>query len=67
LLNIFTFRATFPLVPAFNYYTFFEAEQEKVRYFTERLGIDKKYLPAKRYGGAIRESLRRGLPRKITS
>jgi hypothetical protein len=36
-------------------YTFFETEQEKVRYFTEHLGIDKKYLPAKRYAGAIRE------------
>ena len=36
-------------------YTFFETEQEKVRYFTEQLGIDKKYLPAKRYAGAIRE------------
>ena len=34
-------------------YTFFETEQEKVRYFTEQLGIDKKYLPAKRYAGAI--------------
>jgi hypothetical protein len=33
---------------------FFETEQEKVRYFTEQLGIDKKYLPAKRYAGAIR-------------
>jgi hypothetical protein len=36
-------------------YTFFETEREKVRYFTEQLGIDKKYLPAKRYAGAIRE------------
>jgi hypothetical protein len=36
-------------------YTFFETEQEKVRYFTEPLGIDKKYLPAKRHAGAIRE------------
>ena len=36
-------------------YTFFETEQEKVRYFSEQLGIDKKYLPAKRYAGAIRE------------
>jgi hypothetical protein len=35
--------------------TFFETEQEKVRYFTEQLGIDKKYLPAKRYAGAIQE------------
>jgi hypothetical protein len=36
-------------------YTFFESEQEKVRHFAEQLGIDKKYLPAKRYAGAIRE------------
>jgi len=36
-------------------YTFFETEQEKVRHFTEQLGIGKKYLPAKRYAGAIRE------------
>jgi hypothetical protein len=36
-------------------YKFFETEQEKVRYFTEQLGIDKKYLPAKRYAGAIQE------------
>jgi len=36
-------------------YTFLETEQEKVRYFTEQLGIDKKYLPAKRYAGAIQD------------
>lgn len=36
-------------------YTFFETEQEKVRYFTEQLRIDRKYLPAKRYAGAIQE------------
>jgi len=33
---------------------FFETESDKVRFFTEQLGIDKKYLPAKRYAGAIR-------------
>ncbi len=36
-------------------YKFFETEQEKVRHFTEQLGVDKKYLPAKRYAGAIGE------------
>jgi len=36
-------------------YKFFETEQEKVHHFTERLAVDKKYLPAKRYAGAIRE------------
>ncbi len=36
-------------------YKFFETEQDKVRHFTEQLGIDKKYLPAKRYAGAIRD------------
>ncbi len=36
-------------------YKFFETEQEKVHHFTEQLAIDKKYLPAKRYAGAIRE------------
>src|SRR5260370_23972913 len=34
-------------------YKFFETEQEKVRHFTEQLGIYNKYLPAKRYAGAI--------------
>jgi hypothetical protein len=34
---------------------FLETEDEKVRLFTEQLGIDKKYLPAKRYLGAISE------------
>jgi len=33
---------------------FFESETEKVQFFTEQLGIDKKYLPAKRYAGAVR-------------
>ncbi len=36
-------------------YSFFETEQAKVHFFTEQLGIDRKYLPAKRYAGAIRE------------
>src|SRR5437879_4867838 len=36
-------------------YSFFETEQTKVHFFTEQLGIDRKYLPAKRYAGAIRE------------
>lgn len=36
-------------------YTFFETEQEKVRYLTEQLGIDRSYLPSKRYAGAIQE------------
>ena len=35
--------------------TFLESEVEKVQFFTEQLGIDKKYLPAKRYAGAVRE------------
>ena len=34
---------------------FFESETEKVQFFTEQLGIDKKYLPSKRYAGAVRE------------
>lgn len=33
---------------------FFETETEKVQFFTEQLGIEKKYLPAKRYAGAVR-------------
>jgi hypothetical protein len=36
-------------------YKFFETEEEKVRHFSEQLAIDKKYLPAKRYAGAVRE------------
>src|SRR5438094_6487511 len=36
-------------------YKFFESESEKVRLFTEQLGIDKKYLPSKRYAGAVHE------------
>src|SRR2546427_6899936 len=35
--------------------TFLESESQKVRLFTEQLGIDKKYLPARRYAGAVRE------------
>ncbi len=35
--------------------TFLESESQKVGFFTEQLGIDKKYLPAKRYAGAVRE------------
>ena len=38
---------------------FLESESEKVRLFTEQLGIDKKYLPAKRYAGAVRERQKR--------
>jgi hypothetical protein len=34
---------------------FFESEAEKVQFFTDQLGIEKKYLPAKRYAGAVRE------------
>ncbi len=34
---------------------FLESESEKVRLFTEQLGIDKKYLPSKRYAGAVHE------------
>lgn len=34
---------------------FLETEAEKASFFTEQLGIDKKYLPVKRYVGAIRE------------
>ena len=36
-------------------YAFLESESQKVRLFTEEIGIDKKYLPAKRYAGAVRE------------
>jgi len=36
-------------------YKFFETEQEKVHHFTEQLAVDKKYLPTKRYAGAVRE------------
>ena len=35
-------------------FRFLETEAGKVSLFTEQLGIDKKYLPAKRYAGAIR-------------
>lgn len=34
---------------------FLESESEKVCLFTEQLGIDKKYLPSKRYSGAIQD------------
>ena len=34
---------------------FFETEAEKIQFFTEQLGIEKKHLPAKRYAGAVRE------------
>src|SRR5881396_3564849 len=34
---------------------FLESESEKVRLFTEQLGIDKKYLPSKRYYGGVHE------------
>src|SRR5260370_40042778 len=40
-------------------FTFLESESEKVCFFTEQLGIDKKYLPAKRYAGAVRERFTR--------
>jgi hypothetical protein len=33
---------------------FFESEAEKVQFFNEQLGVDKKYLPSKRYAGAVR-------------
>jgi len=36
-------------------YTFLESESQKFGFFIEQLGIDKKYLPAKRYAGAVRE------------
>ncbi len=36
-------------------YTFLESESQKVDFFTEQLGMDKKYLPAKRYAGAVHE------------
>jgi len=32
---------------------FLETEAQKLQFFTEQLCIDKKYLPAKRYAGAI--------------
>ena len=35
-------------------FRFLGTEAEKVSFFTEQLGIDQKYLPAKRYAGAIR-------------
>jgi hypothetical protein len=38
-------------------YTFLESELQMVGFFTQQLGIDKKYLPAKRYAGAIREQV----------
>ena len=34
---------------------YFETEPEKVAYFCKELGITRSLLPAKRYGGAIRE------------
>jgi hypothetical protein len=36
---------------------FLASEAEKVRLFTEQLGIGKNYLPARRYSGAIREQV----------
>ncbi len=36
-------------------YVYLETEAQKVQYFSEQLGIDKKYLPAKRYAGAIKD------------
>ncbi len=34
---------------------FLESASEKVCLFTEQLGIDKKYLPSKRYSGGVHE------------
>lgn len=36
-------------------FTYLESENEKVCFFCERMGIDKKILPHKRYAGAIRD------------
>jgi hypothetical protein len=37
-------------------YTYLESEEQKLRYFCDQLGIDKKFLPAKRYSGAIKDT-----------
>jgi hypothetical protein len=37
-------------------YTYLESEEQKLRYFCDQLGIDKKILPAKRYSGAIKDN-----------
>src|SRR5437899_7990543 len=37
-------------------YTYLESEEQKLRYFCDQLGIEKKILPAKRYSGAIKRS-----------
>jgi hypothetical protein len=36
-------------------YTYLESEEQKLRYFCDQLGFDKKILPAKRYSGAIKD------------
>ncbi len=36
-------------------YTYLESEEQKLRYFCDQLGIDKRILPAKRYSGAIKD------------
>ena len=37
-------------------YTYLESEEQKLRYFCDQLGIEKKILPAKRYSGAIKDN-----------
>src|SRR6267143_5687714 len=37
-------------------YTYLESEEQKLRYFCDQLGIDKKILPARRYSGAIKDN-----------
>ncbi len=37
-------------------YNYLESEEQKLRYFCDQLGIDKKIIPAKRYSGAIKDS-----------
>ena len=36
-------------------FTYFESEEQKLSFFCDQLGIDKKILPHKRYSGAIKD------------
>ncbi len=37
-------------------FTYFESEEQKLSFFCDQLGIDKKILPYKRYSGAIKNN-----------
>jgi hypothetical protein len=38
------------------HFTYFESEEQKLSFFCDQLGIDKKILPYKRYSGAIKNN-----------